>query len=428
MKIYTTAGEAAKVFCDLKTNGQITDEDTVTLLYDLNIIQERMASLKNTFPADTLHTAAIKANPLVSVLKMVNGWGFGLEAASRGELALAEAAGANRGQIVFDSPAKTQEEILYALKRSIYLNTDSYNEIERVEEFSAYNQITSGVGVRVNPQVGAGTISSTSVAAQVSKFGVPLDESDRLKEYYLKNSFLTGIHLHIGSQGCPLGLLVKGVKKVAAFAEEVNAESESLYGEQRIKTFDLGGGLPVGYYHEKSPVTINDYAELLKKEVPVLFSGKYRLITEFGRYIYANAGTVLSRIEYVKKFKDANIIMNHAGADLFLRKSYNPGDWHHEISLMNKNGSVKAGDFKEPYLIAGPLCFAGDIIERNAILPEAEAGDYLIIHDTGAYNLSAWSRYNSRQIPVVFGYNPLTGSIEVLKRRETLQEIVNFWS
>ncbi|MCC6550665.1 MAG: diaminopimelate decarboxylase [Ignavibacteriaceae bacterium] len=428
MKIYTTAGEAAKVFCDLKTNGQITDEDTVTLLYDLNIIQERMASLKNTFPADTLHTAAIKANPLVSVLKMVNGWGVGLEAASRGELALAEAAGANRGQIVFDSPAKTQEEILYALKRSIYLNTDSYNEIERVEEFSAYNQITSGVGVRVNPQVGAGTISSTSVAAQVSKFGVPLDESDRLKEYYLKNSFLTGIHLHIGSQGCPLGLLVKGVKKVAAFAEEVNAESESLYGEQRIKTFDLGGGLPVGYYHEKSPVTINDYAELLKKEVPVLFSGKYRLITEFGRYIYANAGTVLSRIEYVKKFKDANIIMNHAGADLFLRKSYNPGDWHHEISLMNKNGSVKAGDFKEPYLIAGPLCFAGDIIERNAILPEAEAGDYLIIHDTGAYNLSAWSRYNSRQIPVVFGYNPLTGSIEVLKRRETLQEIVNFWS
>lgn len=428
MKLYTTAEETAQVFRNLTSKNLLSEEDTVVLLYDLDFIKQRMLSLQNAFPEGTLHTAAVKANPLVSVLKKVNGWGFGLEAASRGELALAETAGAPLPQIVFDSPAKTSSEIYYALERGIYLNTDSFAEIDRVAEFASANEIHSGVGVRVNPQVGAGSISSTSVAAQVSKFGVPLEESEKLKEYYLKHSFLTGIHLHIGSQGCPLELLVRGVKKAAAFAEEVNAAAESQYGEQRIRTFDLGGGLPVGYYHDQKPVTITDYVELLKKEVPVLFTGKYRLITEFGRYIYANAGSVLSRVEYVKNFKEANIIMNHAGADLFLRKSYNPGDWHHEISLMDKSGNVKAGSSKKSYMIAGPLCFAGDIIERNALLPDAEVGDYLILHDTGAYNLSAWSRYNSRQIPLVAGYNSETGDIEVLKKRETLQEIVEFWS
>lgn len=429
MKLYNTAEDTASVFRELMERELISqEEDTVVILYDLKQIEERLASLKNTFPANTFHTAAVKANPLVSVLKKVYGLGFGLEAASRGELALAEAAGAEKNEIVFDSPAKTLAEIHYALKSGIYLNTDSFDEIDRVRELANKNTIKAGVGVRVNPQVGSGTISSTSVAAQVSKFGIPLDESKRLKEYYLKNSFLTGIHLHIGSQGCPLELLVKGVKKAAAFAEEVNQESFALYGEQRILNFDLGGGLPVGYYHDKFPVTITDYFEMLKNEVPIIFSGKYRLITEFGRYIYANSGTVISRVEYVKKFKEANIIMNHAGADLFLRKSYNPGDWHHEIALMDSKGKVKNSNSTSEYMVAGPLCFAGDIIERNAKLPEAEAGDYLIIHDTGAYNLSAWSRYNSRQIPIVIGYDQGTGTFEILRKRETLDEIVNFWS
>ncbi|MCK6615564.1 MAG: hypothetical protein L6Q47_15115 [Ignavibacteriaceae bacterium] len=429
MKLYTPPQEVSKILQRLKQQaGMISEDDTLIILYDFAMIRERMESVQKAFPSGSLHTAAVKANPLVRILQKAIDQGFGLEAASRGELALSESAGAPASKIVFDSPAKTIQEIRHALEMGIYLNTDSFAEIDRVAALAEEFPIKAGVGVRVNPQVGMGAISSTSVAGQISKFGIPLQEREKLKEYYLKFSFLNGIHLHIGSQGCPLEMLVQGVKKAADFAEEVNNHPQFKNKQQRITHFDLGGGLPVGYHHQHKPVTLENYTELLRKEVPVLFSGKYRLITEFGRYLYANAGTVITRIEYVKNFTDARIIMNHAGADLFLRKSYHPDDWHHEIALMDASGTIKSGRKKQSYMIAGPLCFAGDIIERNVILPEAEEGDYLIIHDAGAYNLSAWSRYNSRQIPLVIGYHPLSEEVEVLRKRETLQDIVSFWS
>jgi len=120
--------------------------------------------------------------------------------------------------------------------------------------------------------------------------------------------------------------------------------------------------------------------------------------------------------------------MIHVGADLFLRKCYRPDDWHHEIIVLDSHGNIKTGIDKNKYMIAGPLCFAGDVIATEIILPPVEQGDYIIIQDTGAYTLSMWSRYNSRQIPKVIGYFNEGKTFEILRERESLDTLLAFWS
>ena len=120
--------------------------------------------------------------------------------------------------------------------------------------------------------------------------------------------------------------------------------------------------------------------------------------------------------------------MIHVGADLFLRKCYRPEDWHHEVFVVDRSGKIKGGTDKNKYVIAGPLCFAGDVIAKEIQLPVVEQGDYIIIKDTGAYTLSMWSRYNSRQIPKIIGYIEDGNEFEIIRDRESLDDIMEFWS
>jgi diaminopimelate decarboxylase len=120
--------------------------------------------------------------------------------------------------------------------------------------------------------------------------------------------------------------------------------------------------------------------------------------------------------------------MTHVGADLFLRKSYNPADWHHHITVVDKDGKLKTGADTNKYMVAGPLCFAGDVIARDLELPVVEEGDYILIHDAGAYTFSMWSRYNSRQMPKVIGYSTESDAFENIRERETKEDLFEFWS
>ncbi len=161
----------------------IDEDDTSIMFYDLSFLNERIADLKNLFPPTTLHAIAVKANPLTSTLKKIKELGVGLEVASLPELYLAEATGFSADKIVFDSPAKTKKEIDYALKSGVRLNADSFDELDRIDEFLKTIKSKSVVGVRINPQVGSGSIKSTSVADAISKFGIPINDNfERLKE------------------------------------------------------------------------------------------------------------------------------------------------------------------------------------------------------------------------------------------------------
>ena len=406
----------------------LAQDDTAVLFYDLDEIERRFRLLAELFPPTALHAVAIKANPLRAILRHLKNMGAGAEAASLPEMYLAEEAGFLPEHIVFDSPAKTVEEIFYALSRGIHVNADSFAELDRIEQILQQLAVKANIGVRINPQIGAGAIEQTSVAGRYSKFGIPLDEyRQRLKERFLNCPWLTCVHLHIGSQGCELPLLLQGAEKIYAFVKEVNFELKRLNKAHQIQVVDLGGGLPVTYHgHQKVP-TMQEYVQNLRQNLPELFGEHIRLVTEFGRYIHANAGWVASRVEYVKRDEAVNTLMVHVGADMFLRRCYRPQDWHHDISVVDSFGRLTYGCDRKKYTIAGPLCFSGDMLAREIELPVVEEGDYVLIHDAGAYTLSMWSRYNSRQMPKVVGYTGNGNSFEILKKRETLSEVADFW-
>jgi len=408
--------------------GLLSEADTAILFYDLSAIGARINELQQLFPEGTLHAMAVKANPLLKILSFANNLHTGAEVASLPELYLAEKVGFNPGHIVYDSPCKTREELEYALKTGVCLNADSFEELGRIAEILKTIKSGSIIGLRINPQVGPGRIKTTSVADGISKFGIPMDQNrDKILQCYLQYPWLQGIHVHIGSQGCPVPLLIEGIRKVLDLSLEVNAMLQQQSAPNRIRNFDIGGGLPVSYYPSIEPVNMQQFAEMLQSSCKELFSGQYRIITEYGRYIYANAGWVASKVEYVKREPGYNIIITHVGADLFLRKCYNPSDWHHHITVTDKHGHVKTGIDPTKYTVAGPLCFAGDVLASDIELPVVEEGDFLILHDAGAYTLSMWSRYNSRQMPLVIGYYETGNNFEVLRRRETLNDLLEFW-
>lgn len=196
-------------------------------------------------------------------------------------------------------------------------------------------------------------------------------------------------------------MLVTGIGDVVALADEINERLVEQERTNRITTFDMGGGLPVSYHFSDPGNAIEDYQRQLQKALPQLFDGRYRLITEFGRHVHANAAWAISKVEYVKEVNGQTILVNHLGADFMLRECYNPNDWHHEVSLVDAQGNLKTSNSTTRYQIAGPLCFAGDFISRGVDLPKAGPSDYIIIHDVGAYTLGMWSRCNSRVEPRV---------------------------
>lgn len=423
-----TNEKMSSVFCNAVTKNMIDKEDTSLIFYDMSFLTERVNELLRLFPDSTLHAIAVKANPLVQILKYLKSLNTGVEVASLSELYLAEKSGFPSEKIVFDSPVKTIHELEYAMKLGVHINIDSLDELKRTVKLKKKIKTKSSFGIRINPQVGTGSIQSTSVAGDYSKFGVPIKEmKEDLIQCFLEFEWLKGVHLHIGSQGCPVNLLVDGVKVVYDFVIGVNELLKKSNGERQINIFDIGGGLPVSYKSDEKSVAMLEYREMLGKHCKELFSGKFKLITEFGRYIHANAGWVASRVEYIKECGGIKTIMIHTGADLFLRECYQPEYWHYDVSVLDCNGNLKHGKSDTKYIIAGPLCFAGDILSKEVVLPEVEEGDYILIHDAGAYTLSMWSRYNSRQVPKVIGYHNDGEKFEILKQRESLDDILRFW-
>ncbi len=413
----------------LRQHGLIAAEDTSAIFYDLPQITECIAQVSSLFPRNTLHAIAIKANPLTRILEHMVGLGTGLEAASLPELYLAQKTGLAPNKIVFDSPVKTHLDLKHALDLGVHINADSLIELERIAAILRSDTPRSMIGIRINPQVGTGNILTTSVAADYSKFGVPIKEQrNELIRCFLDYPWLRGLHLHIGSQGCPVDLLLRGISTVIDLMNETNQRLRDSGTDRQIEVLDIGGGFPVEYRRTDKPESMESYVSQILELLRRCSNKDLRLITEFGRYIHANAGWIASRVEYVKQSPAFDTAMIHFGADLLLRECYRPEDWHHDISVADTEGQLKAPGELRRYVIAGPLCFAEDVLARNLQLPPIKQGDYIIVHDTGAYSLSMWSRYNSRQIPKVIGYADDGESFQILKDRESLEDIWRFWA
>jgi diaminopimelate decarboxylase len=400
---------------------QLLGETPSAIFHDLGLMRARFATLQAAFPASALHAVAIKANPLVEVLREVVQAGGGLEAASIEEVELALAASCPADRIVFDSPAKTLREIEQALCHGIYLNADSFDELERIAAVQSAYYSTSVVGLRVNAMVGGGTIRATSVAEASSKFGVSLHaDRQRIIEAFAQYPWLRGLHVHVGSQGCGLELLVEAVARIESLRRDVVLETC-----RDVPFVDIGGGLPAIYRTGATAPTPAEYCTAIEERCPELFSSDVQIVTEFGRCIQATCGMAASRVEYVKPAQQIAVI--HLGADLLLRPVYRPEDWQHEFFVLGRDGRPKKND-PRPVTIVGPLCFAGDVVARDVLLPAIEPGDWIVVRDVGAYTLSMWSRHCSRGIPAVIGYDPQQAeSLRVMRAAESPADVVQFW-
>ncbi|MBW8794729.1 MAG: diaminopimelate decarboxylase [Streptomyces sp.] len=411
--------------------GLLGPDAPIVGLLDVAGIRASAAELRRAFEAVAapgtaiLHAFAVKANPLVPVVRLLAEAGLGAEVASAGELALARAAGVPAERVVFDAPAKTAAELREALALGVAVNADNPQELTRIDALRHARPTRSPLGIRVNPQIGAGTIGATSTATATSKFGVGLrDEGARewVVQAFAERPWLTRLHAHTGSQGISLSLLARGVAETYALAEEINARA----GRHQVDTLDIGGGLSVNFASEATEPTHAQYARLLAEAVPGLFDGRYGLVTEFGRSLLARHGTVLARVEYAKSSGGRRIAVTHAGVQVAPRTVYVPGAWPLRIAAYDAKGRPKEG---APVVqdVAGPACFAGDLLAEGRVLPPLEQGDIAAALDTGAYYFGSHYSYNSLARPGVYGFAPDGDggvAFAVVREPQTVAEVV----
>lgn len=366
----------------------LTDESPLLIVTDMQALDRSLVAIAEAFPPDTLHAVAVKANNQEPLMRRIAERGFGFEAASASELAMALGQ-VEAERVVYDAPAKTGTEISKALAAGVRLNVDSIQELRRVAACGPVGR----VGVRINPGGRVGAAPGSSTAIPGSKFGIDLREDGEVLLSLLRESpFIDGLHVHTGSQGGDPTLLVDGARSLVDFAIQVEAAGKT------VSVLDIGGGLSVDYRSAVDENTLGRWVSLLRTRVPELFSGRWRIITELGRAVHARHSVAVSRVEYTKRSGGRNIAITHAGADLFLRAVYQPELWYHRISVYDQHGQPKGGE-PELWDVAGPLCFSGDLIGRGRLLPPIVPGDVVVVHDVGAYTLSMWSRYNERARP-----------------------------
>ncbi len=396
-----------------KDEGFLSSDDSIVNFYNFRVLNDRLTAVKNAFPDFWEHSIAVKSNPLTKVLSRATSQGFGLEAASYEETLQAERCDAPF--IVWDSPVKTLREISAVWKstRQVFINANGLDEFHRLQSILAHDKPKNiSIGLRINPEHATSAQQSMQVGGPRSKFGEPISNRADLINALTSATVPFGLHVHSSSQNLQTKETVAAIKKVYNLASEI--------GWEKLAYFDLGGGFPVDYGF--SPVeTIDAYADQLQAVMPKLFDGSIKVITEFGRYYHANAGWTISQVAEVKRFEGHQTIIQHAGADLFLRECYEPGKWPHRLFLLSEHQQSTELNTD----IGGPLCFGGDYIAKSVRLPEAHENDRLVIMDTGANSYALWSMHCSRPFPKVIGYDGR--NLFVLKDRQSSEEAIALW-
>jgi diaminopimelate decarboxylase len=433
MKVTALLSRKALALEALRTQEGVADP--FLLLMDWDHFRRGLRDCRAAFPAHFRHCFAIKANPTRLVLAEAAKEGLGFEAASIGELRMAGRA-AKGPFVVYDSPLKTRADLREALSSGALVNVDNLQELDELAalvEEDGTERKRNHFGVRVNPQVGGGSLAGFSTGTLTSKFGIGLkdDGGKPVMEAFEKYSWLTCIMVHVGSQGIPFDLAVRGIRETVDFALAVNKK----VGRAQIQAVDIGGGLSVNFGSDERKPDFVEYAQALRESVPELFDPAAfpLVITEFGRAFVAKSGFFASRIEYVKETGGRRIAIQYAGADSCVRTVYHPESWPLRVSVLDGNCRPFGGDGVETdgkesvgeTDIAGPCCIQvsqetraslslahnfflffsqADIVAHRRPLPQLSRGDTALLHDVGGYYHSGHTRYNLRQAPAVWSF------------------------
>ncbi len=369
--------------CEDTALDRIADEfGTPCYVYSKAALNEAFCAYDEAFAnCDHLICYAVKANSNLAILNLFAKRGAGFDIVSGGELARVLAAGGDPGKVVFSGVGKTAAEMAAALNAGILcFNVESESELTRLNQVAARLQKIAPVSLRVNPDVDARTHPYIATGLKGNKFGIAYADAPRLyrKAMQLAHLKVVGIDCHIGSQLTESAPFAEALDKVLDLVDRLAAEGIAL------THIDLGGGLGVRY-RDETPPALTDYAGMLLSR---LAGRSHRLIIEPGRSLVANAGLLLTKVEYLKhgEVKDFAIV-DAAMNDLMRPALY---DAWHDVQPVR----LRAGE-KRRYEIVGPVCESGDILAHERDLSLAE-NDRLALFSAGAYGMSMSSNYNTR--------------------------------
>ncbi|WP_040976670.1 diaminopimelate decarboxylase [Necropsobacter massiliensis] len=351
---------------------------------------------------------AVKSNPNIAVLNIMARLGSGFDIVSQGELERVLAAGGEPGKVVFSGVAKSEAEIRRALQVGIRcFNVESRAELQRINDIAGQLGKIAPISLRVNPDVDAHTHPYISTGLKENKFGISVHEA---REVYRMASRLAHIHIsgmdcHIGSQLTELQPFLDATDRLIVLMSQLKQDGIVL------QHLDLGGGLGVTYRDENAPHPTAYAGALLNKlkDYPNL-----EIILEPGRAITANAGILVSKVEYLKSNEDRHFAIVDTGMNDMIR----PALYQAYMDIIEVDRTLERE--RRVYDVVGPICETADFLGKQRELAIAQ-GDLIAQRSAGAYGASMASTYNSRPRAVEIMVDG--EQAHLIKRRERFAEL-----
>ena len=324
---------------------------------------------------------AVKANSNLGVLNVLARLGAGFDIVSGGELERVLAAGGRADRVVFSGVGKTREDMRRALEVGVHcFNVESTDELERLQVVAAEMGKVAPVSLRVNPDVDAGTHPYISTGLKENKFGIAIADAEAIyvRAAQLPNLDVVGVDCHIGSQLTTVEPFLDALDRLLDLVDRL-ADCGI-----HLRHLDLGGGVGVRYRDEEPPL-VADYIKAIRERVG---DRDLALVFEPGRYIVANAGVLLTRVEYLKHTEHKDFAIIDAAMNDLIRPALYQA-WMGVSAVTPREGQGRAYD------LVGPICETGDFIAKERELNLAE-GDLLAVQSAGAYGFVMSSNYNTR--------------------------------
>ncbi|MDR5903719.1 diaminopimelate decarboxylase [Franzmannia qiaohouensis] len=354
---------------------------------------------------------AVKANSNLAVLGLLARLGAGFDIVSVGELERVLAAGGDPAKVVFSGVAKQENEMARALEVGIKcFNVESLPELERLDAVAGGLGKVAPVSLRVNPDVDARTHPYISTGLKANKFGIPVDEALTVYERAaaLPNLRVVGLDCHIGSQLTELAPFLDALDRLLLLLDKLKARGIE------VEHLDLGGGLGVPYRDERPPAPFDYAASLLERLSQWQGRQALTLLFEPGRSIAANAGVLLTRVEFLKPGEEKSFAIVDAGMNDLIRPALYQA-WQAILPV-----DTRAPRDTGTYDVVGPVCETGDFLGKERELAIA-AGDLLAVRSAGAYGFVMASNYNSRPRPAEVMVDG--DRLHVVRRRERLSDL-----
>ena len=391
--------------------GVAAEYDTPLYVIDLDRVTDNCTRLREAFP-DADISYAVKAHTGQSVLRTVRQAGLGAECASAGEVERAFEAGFTGDRIRYTAvnpPGRDLDRVVERWREhpNVTVTVGAVDTVERLRERGFDGRLC----IRANPGVGAGHHEKVQTGAN-AKFGIPIERVADLAASWADEFDLVGVHAHAGSgiSGEDLSAHRELVSRMGELAREI----ESRVG--KLEFVDVGGGFGVPYREDEPPLDLEAVADATRE---ALGDVDATLSVEPGRYVVADAGVLLTRVNTVKNARDATVVGVDAGMTTLLRPAMY--DAYHAVRNLSVDGADADGRDPVPVTIAGPICESADVLCEQRPLSRPQQGEILAIGNAGAYGYEMSSTYNSRPRPAEIARSGTT--VRLTRRRETIPNL-----